>query len=235
MPNSNGAIQVACWTSVSKWEPFIIDIRSDWAPLGAKRFLELVADDFFNNATFFRVMPKFLVQFGIGSEPEKNRRWARKGEIKDDPKRREKYFERGYVSFAGSRRDSRLSEVFIATVDGENLGTEPWEVPFGFVSSGMNIIDSLYSGYGDVQPYGKGPNQNEIYRRGNAYLNHYFSKLSYIRHCEILNNPNSPSGIFIKWIYLIPGLLVLCILVAAITYTVFKYRGSSNDLHIRRN
>jgi hypothetical protein len=52
----------------------------------------------------------------------------------------------------------------------ENLGTEPWEVPFGFVSSGMNIIDSLYSGYGDVQPYGKGPNQNEIYRRGNAYL-----------------------------------------------------------------
>jgi peptidyl-prolyl cis-trans isomerase A (cyclophilin A) len=47
--------------------------------LGAKRFLELVADDFFNNATFFRVMPKFLVQFGIGSEPEKNRRWARKG------------------------------------------------------------------------------------------------------------------------------------------------------------
>src|SRR5204863_1037946 len=45
--------------------PFVVLVHRSWAPKGADRFYNLVKYGFFNNARFFRVIPNFMVQFGI--------------------------------------------------------------------------------------------------------------------------------------------------------------------------
>ena len=54
--------------------------------------------------------------------------------------------------------------------DSDWLGKAPWEVPFGRVIDGMDVIDALYGGYGDITPFGKGPDQQKIWAEGNEYL-----------------------------------------------------------------
>src|SRR5207249_1413381 len=57
--------------------------------------------------------------------------------------------------------------------------------PFGRVTSGLEAVDALYSGYGDGPPRGRGPDQSQIRARGNAYLAKDFPKLDYIRTATI--------------------------------------------------
>src|SRR5215217_967909 len=45
--------------------PFVVLVHRAWAPKGADRFYNLVKNGFFNDARFFRVLPNFMVQFGI--------------------------------------------------------------------------------------------------------------------------------------------------------------------------
>src|SRR5262245_31795532 len=49
---------------------FTIDVHRDWAPKGADRFYNLVKNGFFDECRFFRVVPNFMVQFGINGDPE---------------------------------------------------------------------------------------------------------------------------------------------------------------------
>ena len=43
----------------------MLEIKPEWAPLGAARFLELVESGYFSGVPFFRVVKDFLTQFGI--------------------------------------------------------------------------------------------------------------------------------------------------------------------------
>ncbi len=63
---------------------FTIGVNKTLAPIGAERFYELVNDGFYDNSAFFRVVPKFVVQFGISGDKEENKKWLHK-KIKDDP------------------------------------------------------------------------------------------------------------------------------------------------------
>ena len=54
-------------------------------------------------------------------------------------------------------------------------------LPFGFVSAeGMQVVDQLYSAYGEGSPGGNGPDQGRVQDEGNEYLTAHFPKLSYI-------------------------------------------------------
>ena len=53
------------------------------------------------------------------------------------------------------------------------------------MTSGLEAVDALYSGYGDGPPRGRGPDQSQIRARGNAYLAKDFPKLDYIRTATI--------------------------------------------------
>eukprot|EP01126_Amoeba_proteus_P022389 TRINITY_DN2262_c0_g4_i2.p1 TRINITY_DN2262_c0_g4~~TRINITY_DN2262_c0_g4_i2.p1 ORF type:complete len:169 (+),score=29.49 TRINITY_DN2262_c0_g4_i2:436-942(+) len=108
------------------------------------------------------------------------------GTILDDPNTI-KSFKRGYLSFAGSGPNSRTTELFISYQDNAYLGQQPWEVPIGYVLRGMDVIDRLYDGYGDVPPFGQGPSQKEIYAAGNQYLEEKFPLLSRFGTCKIIN------------------------------------------------
>ena len=132
---------------------FDILVQPYWAPRGAIRFLELVRAGYYNGVVFNRVVPKFLIQFGIAREYE-FRMEGRKYPIWDDFDIGIK-FEPGYVSYAGSGHDSRATEIFIAMPGASEeqlrrFGENSWETPFGFVEGDLSVLSKIYSGYGDM-------------------------------------------------------------------------------------
>ena len=63
---------------------FVVTVTRAWAPIGADRFYNLVKNGFYDGARFFRVVPNFMVQWGINGDPDIQRNWAN-ANIKDDP------------------------------------------------------------------------------------------------------------------------------------------------------
>src|SRR4051812_5323910 len=45
----------------------VITVHHDWAPIAADRFFNLVKNGFYDDARFFRVLPDFMVQFGMNA------------------------------------------------------------------------------------------------------------------------------------------------------------------------
>lgn len=49
---------------------FIIKVNEAWAPIGASHFKKLVEKKHYDDTRFFRVIPNFMVQFGISGDPK---------------------------------------------------------------------------------------------------------------------------------------------------------------------
>jgi peptidyl-prolyl cis-trans isomerase A (cyclophilin A) len=160
---------------------FEIQVHRDWAPAGADRFYNLVKNGFVDNARFFRVVSGFMVQFGIHGDPNISAQW-RQARINDDPVKQSNG--RGMVTFATAGPNTRTTQVFINFADNARLDGMGF-APFGQVVSGMNVVDSLYSGYGEGAPSGRGPDQGRMQQEGNAYLMKDFGKLDYIKKASI--------------------------------------------------
>jgi peptidyl-prolyl cis-trans isomerase A (cyclophilin A) len=160
---------------------FIVDVRRDWAPNGADRFYNLVKNGFFDDVRFFRVISGFMAQFGINGDPNVSARW-RTAVIQDDPVRQSN--KRGFITFATSGPNSRTTQVFINYGDNGRLDQSGFS-PFGQVTSGMEVVDALFAGYGEGAPNGRGPEQGRIQREGNAYLMKDFPKLDYVKKATI--------------------------------------------------
>jgi peptidyl-prolyl cis-trans isomerase A (cyclophilin A) len=161
---------------------FTIEVNRDWAPLGAGRFRELVESGFYDGARFFRVLPGFVVQFGLPRDPAVARKWS-SARLQDDPVRESNT--RGAVTFATAGPNTRTTQVFINLAENRNLDGMGF-APFGSVVQGMDVVEQLYSGYGEGAPHGRGPEQHRISMEGNAYLEKSFPKLDYIRKASIL-------------------------------------------------
>jgi peptidyl-prolyl cis-trans isomerase A (cyclophilin A) len=161
--------------------PFVVEVHRDWAPIGADRFYNLVNNGFYNNARFFRVISGFMVQFGINADPRLSTVW-RNAHIQDDPVRQSN--KRGFITFATAGPNTRTTQVFINFGDNTRLDGMGF-APFGQVVSGMNVVDSLFSGYGEGAPEGQGPEQGRIQSEGNAYLLKDFARLDYIKTATI--------------------------------------------------
>ncbi len=162
--------------------PFVIEVHRDWAPLGADRFYNLVKNGFYNDARFFRVITGFMVQFGINADPRLAAVW-REAAINDDPVAKSNT--RGMITFATRGPNTRTTQVFINYGNNARLDTGGF-APFGQVVSGMDVVDALYSGYGEGAPRGAGPEQSRLQSEGNAYLNKEFPKLDYIKTATIV-------------------------------------------------
>lgn len=160
---------------------FVVEVHRDWAPNGADRFYNLVKNGFYNDARFFRVISGFMVQFGINGNPQLSKVW-RDANIKDDPVKASN--KRGYITFATAGPDTRTTQVFINFANNAGLDDQGF-APFGQVISGMDVVDSLYSGYSEGAPQGHGPNQGVVQSMGNAYLDKAFPKLDYIKTATI--------------------------------------------------
>jgi peptidyl-prolyl cis-trans isomerase A (cyclophilin A) len=162
---------------------FVVEVHREWAPNGADRFYNLVTSGFFDDVRFFRVVDGFMVQWGISGDPAVSGKW-RSANIQDDPVKQSN--KRGYVTFAKTGApNSRSTQVFVNFVDNARLDGMGF-APFGQITKGMDVVDSLYKGYGEGAPGGQGPDQGLIQGRGNAYLDQGFPKLDAIKHAEVV-------------------------------------------------
>jgi cyclophilin family peptidyl-prolyl cis-trans isomerase len=159
----------------------VITVHRDWAPVGADRFYNLVKNGFYDDVRFFRVIPGFMAQFGIHGNPAVAAAW-RPAQIKDDPVKQTN--KRGYVTFATAGPNTRTTQLFINFGDNAGLDKQGF-APFGEVTAGMDIVDKIYSGYGEGAPRGKGPDQGRTQSEGNAYLTKEFPRLDYIKSATI--------------------------------------------------
>lgn len=159
----------------------VIDVRREWAPIGADRFRELVENGYFTDVAFFRVVSGFMAQAGISGDPALNAEWRAKP-IQDDPVKASNA--RGTVTFATSGPDSRTTQFFINFTDNSRLDGMGF-APFGKVKD-MAPVDALYNGYGEGAPRGRGPSQGQMQMEGSAYLRKSFPKLDYIKSARII-------------------------------------------------
>ena len=164
--------------------PIVIKVTRDWAPIGADRFYNLVKNGFYNNASFFRVIPGFIVQFGISADPKVSAVWH-DADIKDDPVKQSNAA--GTVTFATAGPNTRTTQIFINLADNNRLDAQGFSA-FGAVTDGMNVAQSFYSGYGEGAPMGSGPDQQLLQNQGEAYLASNFPKLDHIKSATILQS-----------------------------------------------
>lgn len=182
------SFRVAFQTSKGQFD---VIARKSWSPIGVDRFYTLVQNKYFDDVRFFRVVDGFVAQFGISGDPKVTKDWERRC-IADEPVQHTN--SRGTISFARGGPGTRGVQLFVNLRDNPVLDSLSG---FGFppiaeVVSGMEVVDSLYSGYGESAPrsgpqYGReGPDQDSIDARGNAYLNPGWPKLDYVKTARVV-------------------------------------------------
>jgi len=158
---------------------FAITVTRAWAPVGADRFYNLVKHHFYDNAAFFRVVPNFVVQFGISPNPAVSAAWKHT-EIKDDPVSQTN--KRGSITFATAGPNTRTTQIFINLKDNARLDGMGFS-PFGVVDgNGINVVEMMYEGYGDSA----GPDQDQLEKQGDPYLKKGWPKLDYIKSAALV-------------------------------------------------
>lgn len=155
---------------------FVVQVWRAWAPKGADRFHDLVAEGFFDGNAFFRVVPEFIAQFGANDDKALNEQWDAKP-ISDDPVTQANLH--GTLVFAAAGPNSRSHQLFVNLADNKSLDTQGF-APIGRVVEGQSIADAIYSGYGES------PSYHLLATLGNSYLRRMFPKLDYIIKVQII-------------------------------------------------
>jgi len=164
--------------------PFVIEVNRDWAPIGADRFYNMVKIGYFDGASFFRNVAGFMVQFGISPYPAVNDVW-RNARIKDEPVKIGN--RRGIVTFAKcGAPDCRSTQVFINHSHNPQLDGMGF-AGFGRVVEGMDVVDKLYSCYGEGAPGGRGPRQDLVQKLGKSYLDAGWPKLDRVERAVLVD------------------------------------------------
>jgi peptidyl-prolyl cis-trans isomerase A (cyclophilin A) len=163
---------------------FVVELVREWAPNGVDHFYHLVRVGYYTEIAFFRAIQGFMVQFGLHGDPKINSVWS-DATIMDEPVKASNT--RGFVTYAKSGLpNSRSTQLFINLVDNPNLDRMGFS-PIGQVVEGMSVVDSLYTGYGEGAPRGRGPSQGLIHQQGNSYLKQNFPNLDYLKKVVILD------------------------------------------------
>jgi len=162
---------------------FVVQVNRAWAPIGADRFYNLVKHGFFTGAPFFRVVPNFIIQFGLTPDPAVNRAWQN-ASIKDDPVTQSN--KPGYIVFATAGPNTRTTQLFINFAANTFLDNQGF-APFGQVTEGMDVVKNLYSGYGER------PDQGAITSQGKAYIEKNFPNIDSIKSATVVPEAGSAS------------------------------------------
>ena len=159
---------------------FVIDVTRDWSPRGADRFYSLIRIGFYDDQRFFRVIPNFVVQWGMSGDPEVSAAWQT-ARIKDDPVKESNV--PGTITFAKTGApNSRTTQLFINLGDNSASLDRQGFAPFGRVVEGMEVVGSFNAEHGSTPSN----NQSTIAERGNEFLNKNFPNLDYIVTAKIV-------------------------------------------------
>lgn len=155
---------------------FTVESRRQLAPIGVDRFYNLVRNGYFDGIRFFRVVPDFIVQFGIHGDPSVSAVW-RQQNMADDPVVQGN--RRGFLTYATAGPNTRTTQLFLNFSDNGFLDGQGFAA-FGEVVEGMAVVDSINAQYGEA------PNQNLIQQQGNAYLESEFPELDFIIRARVV-------------------------------------------------
>ena len=174
LPQASKVFQVRFETTQGA---FVVEAHPEWAPQGVARFRELVTSGYFDDSRFFRVVAKFIAQFGIAGDPKVTAAWKERT-IPDDPLPEKPQSNlRGTLAFAMTGPGTRSTQIYINLADNARLDAQGF-APIGRVISGMDVVDRLYAGYGEGAGGGmRGGQQGRMLEGGNAYLDASFPKL----------------------------------------------------------
>ena len=157
-----------------------------WSPLGVDRIHFLISQRYYDGARFFRVVPGFVVQWGISGDPAVNKVWDDRN-LPDEPVRQSNT--RGRVSFARGGPNTRSVQLYVNLADNSRLDTTSTFgfPPLGEVREGLALMDSMYAGYSCRRgSQGTCPSQDSIQAQGDAYLRRVHPQLDYIRRARIV-------------------------------------------------
>ncbi len=168
---------------------FVVEVTREWAPLGVDRFYHFAALGFFDDSRVFRMIPNFVAQFGIPGDTALAWAWSDQT-IPDDPVRLSNT--RGTLVFATAGPSTRTSQLFINLGNNTRLDQQGFS-PVGRVIEGMEVVDSLYAGYGELKGAGPTPGaQDSLFASGNVFLDRVFPKLDKILKATVI--VPSPGG-----------------------------------------
>jgi len=171
-----------------------IAVHTNWAPLGAGRFMEMVTTGFFVvKVPLFRALKSFLIQFGLAGDPKLQKPFNEKDWLEDDPswlpfgpahrRHGDRFrYQKGYLGYAGAGKNSRGTQLILAFERNEALGGgSPWEVPWGQLIGNQSYVSlsKIYTGYGEK------PSQGKIMNRGNEYTEKEFPLMDYMYDCRV--------------------------------------------------
>ncbi len=158
--------------------PFVIQVTRDWAPFGADRFYNLIKGGYYDGNRFFYVTDR-IATFGINGDPAIAKVWLY-AKFPDD-KTRVKSNLRGTVHMTQS--NGRKTQTAILIQDTTSL--DPQATPFDEVTQGMNVVERLYTGYGEMFPTGQAPTMLHLFK-GTAALEKEFPLLDLIKTATIM-------------------------------------------------
>lgn len=157
--------------------PFYVQMTRAWSPLGVDRAYELMKNDFYRGARFYRVVPGFVAQWGFSGDPVLDSIW-REHPIADEPSVASN--ERGTVSFARAGPETRSYTMFVNLVDNQRLDSQmsggvAGYPPIGRIIDGVEVADGFYAAYTEDPP-----RQDSIEISGNDYLRRNYPQLDSI-------------------------------------------------------
>merc|ERR1719247_2816765 len=141
----------------------VINVTSAWAPIGAAHWKKTIEEGFYSTpAAFFRVVPNFVVQFGLSGTPATNKKWTTA--IKDDPVKTSN--KKGTIVYATAGPNTRTTQVFVNYQDNANLDSQGF-APFGTVVEGFDLLVKLDN---PTPSSSGGVNQGEYEQEGQAWI-----------------------------------------------------------------
>jgi cyclophilin family peptidyl-prolyl cis-trans isomerase len=162
---------------------FTLEVTRVLAPIGADRFYHLVEAGFYDDSRFYRVITGRFAQFGIAGNPQIAQIW-RSESFPDDPVRATNI--RGTFAFAMTGPNARTTQIYINVTDQPRQDADGF-APFGNVVEGMDVVDKLYSSYGETSGGGmRGGKQGKLFEQGNAYLDREFPLLDKLLRARIV-------------------------------------------------
>ena len=164
----------------------LLAAHRDWSPLAVDRFHLLVRLRYYDGARFFRVVPGFVVQWGIAADSAVNAAWKGRA-IPDEPVRRSNT--RGRLSYARGGPNTRGAQLYLNLVDNPRLDTANsfGFPPIGEVREGLAVLDSLFAGYSCRRgSQGTCPSQDSIQLQGNAYLLRNYPRLDFLVSARVI-------------------------------------------------
>ena len=162
---------------------FDIVARRLWSPKGVDRLYQMIKNGYYSDVAIFRVVPKFVAQFGIHNDSIIHQGWS-KG-IDDEPALARN--DAMSISFARGGVRSRSNQIFINLKDNHRLDKLAYSGVTGFpviakVIAGQENVMEFYSGYGDRLGF----KQDSITKFGNKFLREKFPKVDYIIKAYII-------------------------------------------------